>query len=574
MKNNSVKQQIITIFLLAVILPVLGFGSFSIYHSHQQMLNQYESLIESDAIRVNSILQDITSSIYTATDTIISGTDAMELFRANFDSNESNKIYYDQMSSSLDALFQHNAAVASVHVYTNNPSIPDNSYISYIDDYPSEEWFIQLKENNWRSWICLTSKDRLHKDIYQLAIVRRIGVPSNDYRAYLVLRLDNNYIKNRIGQNNYEIVASVGNFPVFFSTNSSMVNKPLPTVDHSKILSYSTGFRSYKTNNLFHVLLMDNTALTNIHKITISYIFIILIATLIPSIIILVFLSYLTNRITILKEAMHKASEGDYNILEDFKGNDEIGETFHDLKTTVQTIRQKEFLYYEEQLAKQQLINRQQQIEFKMLASQINPHFLYNTLETIRMQSLSSGNRDVATSIKLLGKTMHYVLENTGTEFTTLDKELDYIKSYLSIQQLRFGSRVNYKIEIDKKIVPNQYQILPLLLQPIVENAIIHGLEAVDQNGYIIISAQLTETNLTLSVKDNGCGISQNRLKELKEQTASSEKEGRGSIGLYNIRQRILLCYGDRANFSIESELGKGTLVTLILPLNIKRPPT
>lgn len=125
---------------------------------------------------------------------------------------------------------------------------------------------------------------------------------------------------------------------------------------------------------------------------------------------------------------MHRASLGDYNIIEQFRGDDELSDTFKDLKLTVDAIHDKEAQFYEARIREQQLVNRQQQMEFEMLASQINPHFLYNTLETIRMQALSCGNRNVATSIKLLGKSMRYVLDNTGTSFTTLTKELEYIK--------------------------------------------------------------------------------------------------------------------------------------------------
>ena len=130
-----------------------------------------------------------------------------------------------------------------------------------------------------------------------------------------------------------------------------------------------------------------------------------------------------------------------YNIIELIPRLSQLSDTFKDLKLTVDAIHDKEAQFYEARIREQQLVNRQQQMEFEMLASQINPHFLYNTLETIRMQALSCGNRNVATSIKLLGKSMRYVLDNTGTSFTTLTKELEYIKTYLSIQQLRFGER-------------------------------------------------------------------------------------------------------------------------------------
>ena len=122
-------------------------------------------------------------------------------------------------------------------------------------------------------------------------------------------------------------------------------------------------------------------------------------------------------------------------------------------------------------------------MEFQMLASQINPHFLYNTLEMIRMKAITVGDTETATAIKLLGKSMRYVLDNTGIEYTTVVKELSHIETYLQIQKLRFGERVNYEIRSEEDINLNKIKILPLLLQPIVENAILHGLEEVESGG-------------------------------------------------------------------------------------------
>lgn len=141
---------------------------------------------------------------------------------------------------------------------------------------------------------------------------------------------------------------------------------------------------------------------------------------------------------------MHKASTEDYDIIPTFRGQDELSEAFADLQTMVQMIKEKDAKMYEAKINEKELLNEQQVMEFKMLANQINPHFLYNTLESIRMKAFTAGDREVATAIKLLGKSMRYVLENTGTVFTTLDKELNYIETYIMIQRLRFGERVNY----------------------------------------------------------------------------------------------------------------------------------
>ena len=267
---------------------------------------------------------------------------------------------------------------------------------------------------------------------------------------------------------------------------------------------------------------------------------------------------------------MHQASQGDYNIIDSFQGNDELTQTFEDLKQTIQLIQAQKTQIYESKLARQQLQNQQQQMEYKILANQINPHFLFNTLEAIRMQALGNQDREVAESVKLLGKAMHYVLENTGINATTLNRELDYIRVYLSIQQLRFPDRLQYEIRLDSMVIPEQCRILPLLLQPLVENSVVHGMNGIKQ-GLIHISIQMDpEEHLRIEIWDNGVGIEEDVLQRLNDpqtETKIPEQSGIDSgIALYNIRQRIRLYYGTPYGICIDSIPGHGTTVTLLLP--------
>lgn len=174
---------------------------------------------------------------------------------------------------------------------------------------------------------------------------------------------------------------------------------------------------------------------------------------------------------------MHQASTEDYDIRSYIQGQDEISEAFSDLEVMVRNIKKKDAEMYEARINEAELLNEQQVMEFKMLASQINPHFLYNTLETIRMKAFAANDKEVARAIKLLGKSMRYVLENTGTSYTTLSRELEHVNVYLDIQKLRFTDKFDGITEIGEDVDPEKIYILPLLLQPVVENAILHGLE-------------------------------------------------------------------------------------------------
>ena len=158
-------------------------------------------------------------------------------------------------------------------------------------------------------------------------------------------------------------------------------------------------------------------------------------------------------------------------------------------------------------------------------------------------------------------------MENTGTDSTTLAKELEYVEVYLSIQKIRFGDRVNYTIQYSEDMDLNDYKILPLLLQPVVENAVIHGLERNLLNGQIIINISKPADNLLfIKISDNGKGMNADSLKELNNRINSASLDSASSIGLYNINQRIKLLYGAEYGITFTSQLNEGTTVTLIIP--------
>lgn len=260
---------------------------------------------------------------------------------------------------------------------------------------------------------------------------------------------------------------------------------------------------------------------------------------------------------------MNEVVVGNFTLSDCISGKDEIGELHRSLKIMVDSINKLIHEVYEVNLQKEQLNNRQKQAEFKMLASQINPHFLFNILENIRMKAYCAGQEELAAIVKMLAKIMRRNLE-VGSEPVSLKSEIDLVISYLEIQKFRLGERINY--EIDTMCNVNNYKILPLLLQPIVENAVIHGLEGEQGKGNISILEG--EMELTILVEDDGAGIDSTRLNCILKLLNDFDKNSEKSIGLSNVNQRIKLYYGDKYGIKIYSEVNEGTKVFLKIPIN------
>lgn len=216
------------------------------------------------------------------------------------------------------------------------------------------------------------------------------------------------------------------------------------------------------------------------------------------------------------------------------------------------------------------------QTELTALQSQINPHFLYNTLESIRGQALMDDNYEIAKMVEALGAFFRYSISRKGN-LVTLRDELANIHNYMLIQRYRFNNRFSLEIIIDEEDEAAYDFLIPrLIIQPVVENAIFHGLEERLEAGKVMIEVIVTEKNLILTISDNGKGIDSGKLRELNARIQSSnmqlEEGGTGQqrntgIALPNIHKRIQLLFGEEYGVNIYSTAGQGTDVEITIPV-------
>lgn len=205
------------------------------------------------------------------------------------------------------------------------------------------------------------------------------------------------------------------------------------------------------------------------------------------------------------------------------------------------------------------------QTQLEMLQTQINPHFLYNTLESVYLSLEVKGEKESANIVYMLSKLFKYALKERNT--ISLNKEVEMVKMYLEIEKYRFGKRLAWEITLDQ--AAKDITIPKLLLQPLVENAVKHGIELSKEGGMIDISITTYEETLVIVVNDDGIGISPEKIIEIGESLNKKEniqKKIRSSIGLKNVYERLIYYYGENAKLDIESADGEYTEVTVIIP--------
>ena len=255
---------------------------------------------------------------------------------------------------------------------------------------------------------------------------------------------------------------------------------------------------------------------------------------------------------------MRKVQLGELGVQINVEGDDEVGQaqkTFNKMTSQLQN-----------QIAQ---IKKEQQLiaetELKAMQNQINAHFLFNVLETIRMQAVLADEDTIAQTIAVLGKMMHYCLR-WRVHFVELAKEIEYIQSYIYLLNLRNDYIITLETEADEKYL--HLNIPKMVLQPLVENAFYHAIEGQAKDSVIKVFTQEEGDILYLCVQDFGCGMEQKQIDSILDylKKESVEEKTTGHIGIKNIQQRLFMFYGDRYKIQIESEKGKGTLIKIPVP--------
>ncbi len=203
-------------------------------------------------------------------------------------------------------------------------------------------------------------------------------------------------------------------------------------------------------------------------------------------------------------------------------------------------------------------------IEMKLLQAQINPHFLYNTLDTIVWLAEEKKTKEVVSIVTYLSDFFHTTLSK-GKDFITIKEEELHVSSYMKIQKFRYQDVMDYEIHIDKELYP--YIIPKLMLQPLAENALLHGVRNKRGGGHIYITGTKDNDRIIFQVKDDGRGMKPEELEKLKQGIENNKLEttDNSGFGIVNVNQRIQNYYGKEFGISFESEFGKGTTVTIII---------
>ena len=512
----------------------------------------------------------------------------------------SNTVYYkvikdtnfseDDISDELSLLYEANKdSLVSIGVFSQYGQVLEAQPLMEVKDYVDprqSEWFIEAVEKKENLHFSTPHVQNLFMNPdYQyrwvVSLSRAVNITNNGTTSTGVLLVDMNFagieqlFKNTMLDNSSYIYIIDSQGEIIYHPKQQLIYSKLFSENNEVAANYKDGANNENFNNENRLVTVKTVGYTGwkivcvtpVANITKNYtemgVFLIFIVLLFITIIACsnIFVSSrITDPIANLEECVKKLEGGEQDVVIPIDGSYEVQHLSKAIKSMIEQMHR-----LMEEIVTQQEAKRKS--ELNALQAQINPHFLYNTLDSI-VWMIENDNYDGAIDMVTSLSRLFRISLSKGKNIIPLASEIEHVKNYLNIQSIRYKNRFDYFIDCAEET--KELNSIKLIIQPIVENAIKHGMEFMDGEGEIYIKSYIKDGDLYIDVSDNGLGMTQ----EQAESLLTDERKVKGSgIGLKNVNERIKITFGKEYGLKITSELDEGTVVTIHLPgktVNIK----
>lgn len=582
MNNIRIKNKLIFSFILVVFVPVLIVGVFLTVAFRQNVLDQATQQITNNVERVKKQTLDIIRMPIEISDKLLVDkrlTDVINTqYKSTFDVVEAFWDYRD-----FREYIELYSEIYNIRFYTTNMTILDNwEFLKVTDTIAETPWYKSAMEQEGIHWAYINDETKNNRDY--LSLIRKITFPTYRTSGMLVIGVNPKELNAMISQEPFDTMIIDDSGYMIAAKNPDWVGKNISELDFaSQLTNKAEGTYEFKFDGKPSKIVVEDllpassknglkivsvftidSIVSGANRISLLGFGIIMLSLVIAFILIYIFSAILAKRMLVLNKDLNKVAMGDLNVISNVTGNDEIGILSKQFNNMVVSIRGLMDEVAESHNQQAQLQLRQKEIKLKMMASQINPHFLFNALESIRMKAHIKGETEISVIVRMLGKMIRRNLE-VGTKKIALKDELEIVRCYLEIQKFRYGNdRLTFRLDIDDS--GQDIEIPPLIIQPLIENAVVHGLENIAEGGFVSLTTKLCDQVLHVEVADNGVGINEDKIKQISESLHDMEEDEEYRIGLRNVHQRLVMIYGEAYGLTIHSELGSGTTITFEIP--------
>ncbi|WP_163215831.1 sensor histidine kinase [Clostridium thermarum] len=585
---------------VAILIPTIVIGSYTFSQSMESIKRETALTVGKNLQQLNGDLDRKMSIIVGIANNIAYNKKIQNLFYYGMDfTPEALNYFIDSVAAPIEYALNFNEAdIDQIGVFFVNETIPEYKNFIKEERIKEEEWFIEFKNNsNEQMWIYpapslrvkstvntlssgdnsgIADKSRMtyHQNSSVLKMVKKIRGIDGTYLGMVtidILPSDFFSLMNVAGEDSEMYVVNDVNDIIYPSVeNQDEVQEYLKLNAESFM---GSGGYSYYKNTLYsydlipelNIKIINRTAIGNLinsSALTSGYtILAVVIGVFLLEVFTYFALKKIFSRLNQIVRVMSLVAGGNFNIRIPAAHSDEVGQMAHSFNILIEKINtlindsiKRETAHKDAQLA--------------ALQYQINPHFIYNTIDIFRMKLEMEGDFEMADSIASFGKLLRYNM-NRDSQYATIQEEVDYVEKYIQLQKVRHGDRI--KFEVDLPVELKNVKLIRFILQPIVENSISHGFGRGKRELSIKLNFFRSSASIHIQVIDNGVGISKEKLEQLNQYFRSSKPLGKKldtdkSIGLENINGRIKLFYGEQYFIKLESVEGEYTKLMINIP--------
>lgn len=568
----SLGKKLLMMQIFCVILPL--FLTDSVIISIMVHTDKRESIRE-----MNNIADSVK---YTISDSIESAITVMQNVYGNRYVNEFiekrfyNPLdYYNKHEDFIrDSLYTVSIDDDMYHlvIYADNPGIVNGGYFQRVQNVEQEEWYLRLQQGK-EEILAFTGFERINWQKQRcIYLVRRMDYYHKG-SGKAVMRLELNYsrlLRNLMNTGYSSLMYVCDGDKILFSNDE----KGGPYADFgimSKLDRLQAGAHEsvniYGRNWDIYVMPTEKNYMDTVIRYWPELLFLVFLNLFLPfTLMNLINLSF-TRRIKEMERAFANVGKDELYPLPEVSGRDEISDLMESYNNMAGRINELIKTEYKNRLKRQEINIARQKAELLALHSQINPHFLFNALESIRMHSVIKKEYETADMVEKLALMQRQNVE-WGNDSVRIQDEIRFIEAYLELEKYRFGDRLKYKISVAKGC--EDYRLPKLTLVTFVENACVHGIENKSAPGWVFVRISKDEEKLVLEVEDTGNGMEEEKcrkmVREMQQASIEMLQENR-RIGILNAALRLRMYSEEQVHFEIESERGAGTLVTISLPL-------
>ncbi|MGG4552760.1 histidine kinase [Paenibacillus sp. FSL W8-0186] len=582
LNDLRLKHKLLITYIVVVMLPVLIVGGAVTSYFRQQAMDRAIVQTTNDVQKIKTQLANMLRVPTDLSNTFMFDKKLEKMVTTSYPSVfELTKAYldYDDFKDNV-RLYR---GISAIRFYYDNPTLINNLELIPLDEATrSTVWHKRAMESKSIGWFYIA--DEVDVPVRKLSLVRQIPFPEHRASGVLMVVLDQEELNRMLRQEQFETLIFDEQGYIVAGKDPRLVGKTIDELDYGIDLHQQPngahkmdiqGEPSYlviedllpesSMNGLKIVSVFATKAIVKgANQVSVLGLLFILLVLLIALLFVYIVSFLMTNRLLRLSRHFNRLALGDLAVVSSVDGNDEIGQLSRQFNYMVESINLLMNQVVEKTEQNNSLEIAQREIKLKMLASQINPHFLFNALESIRMNAHMKGEKEIANVVRLLGKLMRKNLE-VGRDQITLKEELEMVRSYLEIQKFRYEDRLNYELIIDRKL--EGIRMPPLIIQPLVENAVVHGVENKEVGVHVQLRIHAVDDHAEIVIQDDGIGMALERLEEVRRSMAEAQTAVNNRIGLSNVQQRLTMTFGDMHGLSISSEYGQGTVISFTIPL-------